>query len=137
MTQFQATVPHYWIRRFIGHRIWFRPDGVADCEWRELIDVSIQPTKWGSLVRGWVWHNGQLKSGNLAQKTTVLDVPKEECIERVIKEGKREYRWWEWQPPEGKCPPDIPVREPDWRPKGYPVTVTPAAPSEDGALFNL
>lgn len=126
MTQFQATVPHYWLRRFIGHKIWFRPDGVADCDWCELIDVSIINQQ----VKGWVWHRGQLKSGNLAQKTTVLGVPQDECIEHT-------YRHWEWQPPAGKCPPDIPVRDPNWRPNGHPITVTPAPAGNDGALFTL
>ena len=133
MIWFQATVPVQWLPKFTGHRIWFKPDGVADCDWRELIDVSIINRQ----IKGWVWHNGQLKSGNLAQKTTVFGIPPEECIKRVSEEGNREYHWWEWQPPAGKCTPDIPVRDPNWRPNGHPITVTPAPAGDDGALFTL
>lgn len=133
MSTTHASVPYYWLGKFLGHKIWFRPEGVADCDWRELIDLCIM----NGQIKGWVWHDGQLKSGNLAKLTTVQDVPLNECTEQVYHERTQTYRTWEWQPPEGKCPPDIPVREPDWRPKGHPITVTPAPAGDDGALFTL
>ncbi|MDK8242560.1 hypothetical protein [Corynebacterium coyleae] len=132
-TPFSATVPHHWLPRFIGHNIWFRPDGVGDCDWYELIDVCIT----NSQLKGWVIHAGQAKSGNLAQKTTVQDVPQDECVERIINDCKNTYQWWEWQPPHGKCPPDIPLRDTHWRPANHPITLSPASLSDDGALFTL
>lgn len=133
MSEFSASVPFPWLPRFIGYKIWFRPDKVGECDWRELVEVGLV----GGVKTGWSWHQGQLKPGTVAQKTTVQNVPKSECVQRTIHERGHTYTWWEWQPPQNQCPHDMPIHDRGYTPRGHPVTVTPAEPGADGALFTL
>lgn len=133
MSDFTAVVPFPWLPKFLGYKIWFRPDKVADCDWRELVEVGLV----GGVKTGWTWHNGQLKSGTVAQMTTVKGIPQSECEKRTITDRGRTYSWWEWQPPQGALPPDMPIHDRGYTPRGYPIEVTPAPAGNDGALFTL
>lgn len=134
-----ALVPVEWLPRFKGCRIYITPQGVGHPDWLEIIDCDQEdhgypPGPHGYKKRAWVLHRGQVKPANLPNVASVKDIAQHECFERA--------HGWEWIPPIDATPPQWPLRNADYQPptpKGRTTrpAVTPAPPSDDGALFTL
>lgn len=136
MKTVNATVPVAWVPRFIGHKIWIKPTGTAGqspAQYLDLIDCDLENSQWGTKARAWVRHNGQIKHGLLPRLCTIADLPQHECVEHVLKDGKNEYRQWQWQPPTGEPEPWWPVHNSTWQ----PTLRTEPAPAEEWALFPI
>lgn len=115
-----ASVPQEWAPRFIGHRIWSRPEAKpgAIAEWVELLDMWEEITEdpaYPFRFRAWIWWKGKAWSALLAQIVYVEGIPESECTKQVFDRDGEKVPWFTWTQPFDD-PPELERYPKGWEP---------------------
>lgn len=139
-----ASVPNGWLPKFIGHRIWSRPEKKPGsiAEWVELLDVWEEETTdpaYPYRFHAWIWWRGKAWSALLAQVVYVEGVPQSDCTPFVRARDGEDVTHWTWTAPFDD-PPQWPRHPKGWEPEqpaDKPGEAFPTVDSDIGDQFAL
>lgn len=116
-----ASVPLEWISKFVGHRIWSRPDSRpgAQAEFCELLDIWEEsghrpdnPFRFRASIR----YQGAAHVATLAKAIHVEGVPSLDCYTMKLPGPDKDYVMHKWTPPFDD-PPEVAQRDPGFVPE--------------------
>ena len=97
MTTYHILVPRAWLGKFIGHQLYFRPEGAGEAGWHTIEAIKKQPSPYGAMHLAYTTYRGQLRSGPVP---FLCSIKTDSLPEN-----------YNWQPPETQ-PPMWPTENP-------------------------